>query len=251
MLPLTQVSLLACLLAAGAASAQDLANGKDVYGTCAACHGANGEGGKQGEYPRLAGQPPAFLIAQLQSFQKRTRNNLPMFPYTEPRELSEADMKDVAAYLAAIDLPTHAPQFKESATALERLVAMEKVLVVPRVEGDLESGKKLMRQRCGGCHGTTGRGKPPRPFPRLAGQYPNYLLRQVEAYRRGDRVHEEDDKAEGVLMKLTPADIQNVLAYLTSVQDAPDVPADAGRRALLLQSHGRETQRAPSTASSR
>jgi len=94
------------LLFLGAPSlAQDLQNGRDVYGPCAACHGASGEGGKGGEYPRLAGQPASYLIDQLKLFQGRKRKNLPMFPYTEPRELSQADMKDVAAYLTVIELP--------------------------------------------------------------------------------------------------------------------------------------------------
>ncbi len=47
------------------ARAQDVQAGKDVYGPCAACHGANGEGGKGGEYPRVAGQPVSFTLASL------------------------------------------------------------------------------------------------------------------------------------------------------------------------------------------
>lgn len=205
-------------LVSASAWAQDLANGKDVNGTCAACHGANGEGGQAGEYPRLAGQPAAYLVAQLKSFQGRKRMNLPMFPYTEARELSETDMRDVAAYLSAIDLPAKPAVLPESATALEKLVAMEKVMVVARVEGDVESGKKAFRKRCAGCHGHTGEGR--KGFPRLVGQYPNYLQRQVDTYRKAGRPHEADELADDVLTKVSAKDVQDIFAFLTAAQGA-------------------------------
>lgn len=206
--------------------AQNVADGKDVYGPCAACHGANGEGGKGGEYPRIAGQPAAFTIASLISFQSRKRNNIPMFPYTEPRELSERDMKDVAAFLETIKLPTKVPEFKDSDSALDRLLAMERVLIVPRVEGDIANGKATYkRERCGSCHGDTGLGNPKKGGPRLVGQYPNYLQRQIDAFRKGERGTDKDDPMNGVLSKLTPQEITDVLAWLTSIQDR-DTEAD-------------------------
>lgn len=207
-----------------AALAQDAEAGRDVYGPCAACHGANGEGGKGGEYPRLAGQPPGYLIAELKLFQGRKRANLPMFPYTEPRELSEGDMKDVAAFLTRIELPSKAPEFHDGDSALVRLLAMEKVLVVPQVEGDAESGKAVFKKRCASCHGRQGRGK--KSFPRLLGQYPNYLQRQLAAFLRADRPHDDDEAGKGVLTKVTAKDLTDILAFLTSIQDQGPDPED-------------------------
>ena len=43
----------------------DLENGEEINEVCAGCHGVYGEGGKQGEYPRIAGQPYQFLVNQL------------------------------------------------------------------------------------------------------------------------------------------------------------------------------------------
>jgi len=151
--------LLISMLCSLRALAQDVESGKDVFGPCAGCHGRYGEGGKGGEYPRLAGQPAAYLVEQLVAFQERKRKNLPMFPYTEPRELSQRDMKDVAAYLNQLELLTRAPDFKPSDGALERLKAMERVIVVPRVPGDTEHGQALYAKRCGSCHGRTGKGR--------------------------------------------------------------------------------------------
>jgi cytochrome c553 len=211
---------LAAALLGGAGSGQSLAGGKDVYGPCAACHGANAEGGKGGEYPRLAGLPVDYLINQLKAFQQRRRVNLPMYPYTEPRELPEGDMKDVAAYLSSLQLPVRPPVLPDTASALERLEAVQRVLVVPRVEGDAEGGKTVYRRRCAGCHATAGEGKV--DFPRLKGQWPAYLKRQLDAMQAGSRPHEGETPASDVLSRLKPGELNSVLAWLTQTQ--ADVP---------------------------
>mgnify|MGYP003525568402 FL=1 len=45
--------------------------GKDINGVCAACHGEFGQGGKRGEYPRVAGQRAAYRKDQLKSIRAR------------------------------------------------------------------------------------------------------------------------------------------------------------------------------------
>lgn len=209
------------------AHAQSVEDGKDVYGPCAACHGANGQGGKAGEYPRIAGQPASFIIESLKAFQSRKRYNLPMLPYTEPRELSERDMKDVAAYVESLQLPSKMPPLKADATALERLLAAERVLVVPRVSGDVEHGRALFLEQCVDCHGKDGRGRASRDAPGLVGQYPNYLLRQVEQFKKGVRAADEGHPMNGVLDDLGAQDITDILAFVTALQDA-EPAADAG-----------------------
>lgn len=223
-------SFLLLALVATSAAAQNLQDGRDVYGPCAACHGANGQGDKSGEYPRIAGQPASFIVESLKQFQERKRHNMPMVPYTEPRELSERDMKDVAAYLEAIKLPSKMPTFSATATSLERLEAVEKVIVVPRVKGDVEKGRALFAEQCTDCHGKTGRGRASRDAPMLVGQYPNYLLRQVEAFKQGARGADEGHPMNGVLTELSAKDVTDVLAYLTAIQDQDEAPdtADAG-----------------------
>ncbi len=196
----------------------DFEKAKDIYGPCAACHGEFGAGGKKGEYPRIAGQLAKYMEQQLKAFQKQTRVNLPMIPYTKERELPDEDMKLVSAYLAQIELPTKQPVFKDSDDALTRLLAMEKVMIVPRAEGDIEHGGTVYQKACAACHGKTGMGRG--MFPRLVGQYTSYLKKQVDAYLKADRPHDEETAKEGVLYTLQAKDIQDVLAYLTSIQEA-------------------------------
>lgn len=209
------VLLLAAATPAAAAPAED-SKGKDINGVCAACHGEFGQGGKRGEYPRLAGQRAAYLKDQLKSFRVRKRINLPMYPYTQERELPDEDIEAVSEYLAAIRLPTKPPQFKDSDDALTRLLAMDKVMIVPRAEGDIENGGKIYQKECFSCHGRDGRGRG--KFPMLVGQYTNYLKKQVDAYLKGERPH-DDEGLTGILNTLKEKDIQDILAYLTSIQD--------------------------------
>lgn len=197
-------------------AAQNLEAGKEINGTCAACHGEFGQGGKKGEYPRLAGQHVKYLEQQLESFRARVRVNIPMFPYTQERELSDKDIKDVSAYLAGIVLPTAPPEFKDSDDALTRLLAMEKVMVIPRAEGDIVAGETLYQKTCAECHGKSGRGRT--IFPNLVGQYTSYLRKQMDAFRAGERPHDLEETKQGSLMALNEQDLQNLLAYLTSIQ---------------------------------
>ncbi len=214
-------------LFASLAFAQNLEDGKDVYGPCAACHGATGQGGKAGEYPRIAGQPASFIIDSLKGFQSRKRYNLPMLPYTEPRELSERDMKDVAAYVESIKLPSKMPQLPANASALERLEALEKVLIVPRVQGDVAKGRAQFLEECADCHGKNGRGRASREAPSLVGQYPNYLLAQARQFKKGARGGDEGHPMHGVLDEVTEQQLTDVLAFLTSIQEEDEV-TDAG-----------------------
>jgi cytochrome c553 len=205
-------------------------SGRDIYGPCAACHGDLGQGGKRGEYPRLAGQRPGYIEYTLKKFRSRERLNLPMFPYTQERELSDADIKAVSAYLAGIELSTRVPDFKPTDDALTRLEAMQNIMIIPKLDGDLENGGRLYKEECAYCHGTDGRGKT--RFPMLVGQYTNYLQKQMDAYLKGERPHDaveddEEDEAKpktavkkvGVLNRLTEKDLKDILAVITRLAD--------------------------------
>ena len=206
----------AAWLVTNTAVAVDLEKGKEINGTCAACHGDQGAGGKKGEYPRLAGQRAAYLERQLKSFRARTRINIPMFPYTQERELSDEDIKDVSAYLAGIELSNRMPTYTGKEDALTKLLMAEKVMIIPRAEGDLANGEAIYQKKCAACHGKSGKGRG--MFPVLVGQYTSYLKRQANLYLKGDRPHDEEGVV-GVLNTLKEQDIQDILAYLTSIQE--------------------------------
>jgi cytochrome c553 len=200
----------------GLGYAQNLEKGKEINSTCAGCHSELGQGGSRGEYPRLAGQQIKYLESQLKAFRARTRVNIPMYPYTQERELPDEDIKDVAAYLASIELPTKWPVFKDTDDALTRLTLTERVMIIPRVAGNLPNGEAIYQKKCVTCHGKTGMGRG--MFPMLVGQYTSYLMRQMEKYVKGERPHDEVEIG-GILNTLKEGDLQDILAYLTSIQE--------------------------------
>lgn len=143
-----------------------------------------------------------------------------MYPYTQERELSDADIEDVSAYLAQVELPMSWPVFKPSDDALTRLTLTERVMILPRVPGDLDQGRRLYNAECASCHARDGMGRG--KFPRLVGQYSAYLKRQVELFVKGDRPHDELE-LKGILNTLTEAQVQDILAYLTLIQNPAEV----------------------------
>lgn len=206
--------LTACFSSFGIA--QNLEGGKEINSTCAGCHGQFGQGGSRGEYPRIGGQRASYIVSQLKAFRARTRVNIPMYPYTQERELPDQDIKDIAAYLESIELPTKWPVFKETDDALARLTLTERIMIIPRVQGNLANGEVIYQKKCATCHAKNGMGRG--MFPMLAGQYTSYLMRQMEMYLAGDRPH-DDVEVGGILNTLKAEDLQDILAYLTSIQD--------------------------------
>ena len=92
-------------------------------------------------------------------------------------------------------------------------------MIVPRAEGDVKNGAAVYKDNCAHCHGKDGMGRS--GFPMLVGQYSNYLKRQVELYLKGDRPH-DDEGTKGVLNDLKMRDIDDVLAYLTTLQESAE-----------------------------
>lgn len=200
----------------------DLRVGEEINELCAGCHGEFGEGGKQGVYPRLAGQPYQFLVDQLLMFRLRTRPNLAMIEYMDERQMPDEDVQDVSAYLASIELPTRLAPIDENAPdfdALARLEEAKKVLQIPRAEGDVERGGKLYRRECASCHGRDGMGEPDGNVPMLAGQYTDYLWRQVEKYREGLRIHDPSAPQDQLMAEFADDEVRDMFAYLSTLDD--------------------------------
>ena len=104
--------------------------------------------------------------------------------------------------------------FSSPATALLSVACLMALAGSAQAQ-DVAAGKTAFAQ-CAACHGKTGKGRG--MFPMLVGQYTNYLKRQVDLYLKGDRPHDEEGVV-GVLNGLKERDIQDILAYLTSIQE--------------------------------
>ncbi|HIE55726.1 MAG TPA: c-type cytochrome [Chromatiaceae bacterium] len=193
---------------------------EEIMQVCAGCHGEYAQGTPDGEYPRLAGMNPAYLARQVEMFKRRERINIAMIPFATDHELPPEDLKTITAYIASIELPRHLSPLDpgEEFDALARLEESKKVLNIPHYPGDPERGGRFYRKECASCHGRRGEGVWKKRVPMLAGQHSQYLLRQIEKIRKGERFHDSPDDAE-LFREYTDEEFADMLAWLSRLDD--------------------------------
>jgi cytochrome c553 len=81
-----------------AQAAGDVAAGKAKAASCAACHGANGQGVPPN--PPLTGKSEAQLLQDMQDYKSGKRNNAVMKALMGP--VTDQDMANLAAYYASL-----------------------------------------------------------------------------------------------------------------------------------------------------
>lgn len=196
---------------AGSASAQgpakpDLAKGQQIASqACAACH-ANDGNSPAAANPKLAGQISEYLHRQLVHFKpqggkKAERENAVMAGMVAT--LSADDMRNVAAYYASQKLKPAAAKDKELAALGQKLFR----------GGNPAAGLPA----CAGCHGPTGAGMPAQ-YPRLAGQYAEYIDAQLKAFRSGTRANDPNGMMRGVAAKMSDREIMAVAEYAAGLR---------------------------------
>ena len=132
---------------------------------CVSCHGAAGNSTITAN-PKLAGQHENYIYKQLVDFTTPQRNQPVMTTYA--KMLSDADKKNVAAYLGAQKSAPGAAKNKDT----------------------IDLGKKIYRggiagkqvAACASCHGAAGNGIPVQ-YPRIAGQHQDYTIAQLTQFR--------------------------------------------------------------------
>ena len=181
------------------AAKPDAAAGEAKYtAMCAACHGADGNAGSP-EYPKLAGQHPAYLAKQLAEFKSGKRANAIMSGMVAA--MSDEDMKNVAAWLSSQKAKPGYAKDKDTIALGERIYR----------------GGVADRQiaACAGCHSPNGAGIPAQ-YPRLSGQHAAYLSAQLSAFRGG--VRNNNVQMTQVAAKLNDREIQAVADYIAGLR---------------------------------
>lgn len=90
---------LALAALAFSATAADIEAGRAKSTTCQACHGPDGNGTGDPQYPRLAGQHADYLVKALKDYRSGERANVIMAGFAGT--LSDKDIADLAAFYAA------------------------------------------------------------------------------------------------------------------------------------------------------
>jgi cytochrome c553 len=190
------------LAAAEPEAKADPAKGQSIANrVCAACHGADGNSPTPAN-PKLAGQVPEYIQKQLGNFKsasgKKPERENPIMGGMAAG-LSPDDMRDVAAYFAA-QPPKPGVARRPETLALGRKIWRG---------GDLGKGLPA----CAGCHGAGGAGLPAQ-YPRLAGQYPEYIETQLKAFRAGERRNDTNRMMQSIAAKMSDPEIRAVADYI-------------------------------------
>jgi cytochrome c553 len=212
-----RITLLSLLLAGVISSAQaadpakaapkgDAARGQAIGSSvCGACHGADGNS-PAAVNPKLAGQHPEYLFKQMTNFkaadgQQPERVNPIMNGMIAP--FDEAQMRDLAAYFAA------QKQTGEQAKNADTIALGQKLYR----GGDAAKGLPA----CAACHGPTGTGMPAQ-FPRISGQFAEYIEAQMKAFRDGSRANDPSKMMRMVAEKMSDAEIKAVADYVAGLR---------------------------------
>jgi cytochrome c553 len=79
---------------------------------------------------------------------------------------------------------------------------------------DLAAGARIAEAQCSACHGKDGKTPTDPSYPKIAGQYPDYLFKALNDYHTGGR----KNAIMGAIAKpLTKADMQSLAAYYASL----------------------------------
>ena len=177
----------------------DPARGEAISnGVCVACHTNDGSRGNAA-YPILQGQHADYLVKQLTEFKAGKRQNAIMSGIAST--LSEADMKNVAAFYASKQAKPGFAKNKDLASAGEKIY-----------RGGSASGAV---PACAGCHGPSGAGIPAQ-YPRLAGQHSEYVEAQLLAFRGG--VRHNNVPMNQIAGKLGDHDIKALADYVAGLR---------------------------------
>jgi cytochrome c553 len=165
-----------------------MAAAREKAQVCAACHGPDGNS-QNPDYPILAGQSWRYIYIQLKDFQEGRRSDPRMSPMAQ--NLTRDDMIALGNYFAA-----------------------QKPLPI-KFQADgakVEAGRKTSEAvLCPMCHlgGFVGQNE----IPRAAGQYPQYIKKQLEDFKARRRTNDAGNMTS-VAATLSGQDIENLSQYI-------------------------------------
>jgi len=194
------LGFITALLALPAAAASgNPAKGQAKAAACAGCHGADGNGGADPAWPKLAGQDADYTAKQLADFKSGARKDPIMAGMAAP--LSAQDMKDIGAYYAGLKPRAGAARDAALAKAGEKIYR--------------GGNAKMGVTACMSCHGPSGHGIPPR-YPRVSAQSAAYIEKQMLAFKSGARANDGDIMTR-IAFRMSEHEIRSVADYMAGL----------------------------------
>lgn len=209
---LTTLWALAVASVTFAASAEDIKGnaqaGANKVAMCLGCHSIPGYQASFPEVykvPKISGQSARYIESALEAYKKADRRHPTMRGVAD--SLSEQDMADVAAFYAAQGQAGELPKAHDPS---------------PEVAALLQKGA------CFSCHGE-GFAKPIDPaYPKVAGQYADYVYAALKSYQRDaskGTVGRSNGVMAGVAKQFTLQELKQLAGYIGSLEgDLRTVP---------------------------
>lgn len=209
---LTTLWALAVASVTFAASAEDIKGdahaGANKVAMCLGCHSIPGYQASFPEVykvPKISGQSARYIESALEAYKKADRRHPTMRGVAD--SLSEQDMADVAAFYAAQGQTAALPKAHDPS---------------PEVAALLQKGA------CFSCHGE-GFAKPIDPaYPKVAGQYADYVYAALKSYQRDTgqgMVGRSNGVMAGVAKQFTLQELKQLAGYIGSLEgDLRTVP---------------------------
>lgn len=168
---------------------------------CGNCHGTAGRSVSP-NFPNLAGQVRDYLIEELMDFRARNRRDPAAIDYMwgMAHGLTDVQILGLAEYFSR-QRPAASVRADEGMTAVGRRIYERNF-----PDKDVPA--------CGSCHGVKGEGS--EQFPRLAAQHADYLIKQIQVFKK------TDERPDGAVTRqkahdLSPAETEAVSVYLQSL----------------------------------
>ena len=100
----------------------------------------------------------------------------------------------------------------------------------PEFSGNRAHGQQIVAQTCQACHGMDGRGVSPQ-FPNLAAQFPEYLVKQLKAFKAEPNSKPKRPSAvmTPIVAALTDADFVDIAAYYWKLEPGAGSARNAAR----------------------
>ena len=188
-------------IAGAVQAAGDAEAGKAKAASCGGCHGMDGNS-MVPTFPKLAGQGEKYIVKQLAEFKANTtRKNEMMLGMAAA--LSEQDAADIGAFYASQKLAGPAP-VEDGKLALGRQIYKG---------GNLNEGIPA----CQACHGPRGGGVAGSGYPQVGGQYVDYTLAQLKAFRDGTRMNDDKMLMRSIVKDMSDEQLEAVSHYIASL----------------------------------
>ena len=180
----------------------DAVAGEKKISMCIGCHGITGYHASFPEVhrvPRLSGQNAQYIVSALNEYRTGQRKHPTMRGIAST--LSHQDMADIAAYYSTSGVDFNLPPLAKAEP------------------GSAQAMELVARAGCVSCHGDSF-SKPIDPsYPKIAGQYPDYLYVALKAYKTTDKdvIGRAHPIMSGVAKQFSNEELQVIADYVGSL----------------------------------